>query len=67
VVTIILLLLALNFLPKRTPVESSVLRRVRDGRWPSYRRARGAGRWPMGFLMRDFVAPRSRPSILENS
>ncbi len=31
VVTIILLLLALNFLPNRTPVESSVLRRVRDG------------------------------------
>lgn len=30
VVTIILLLLALNFLPKRTPIESSVLRRVRD-------------------------------------
>ncbi|MEO0379951.1 MAG: hydrogen gas-evolving membrane-bound hydrogenase subunit E, partial [Pseudomonadota bacterium] len=30
VVTIILLLLALNFLPKTTPVESSVLRRVRD-------------------------------------
>ncbi|MGB0411793.1 MAG: hydrogen gas-evolving membrane-bound hydrogenase subunit E, partial [Pikeienuella sp.] len=30
VVTIILLLLALNFLPNRTPVESSVLRRVRD-------------------------------------
>ena len=31
VVTIILLLLALNFLPKRTPVESTVLRRIRDG------------------------------------
>ncbi|WP_299616286.1 monovalent cation/H+ antiporter subunit A [uncultured Tateyamaria sp.] len=31
VVTIILLLLALNFLPKRTPVESTLLRRVRDG------------------------------------
>ncbi|MCL3881193.1 monovalent cation/H+ antiporter subunit A [Marivita sp. GX14005] len=31
VVTIILLLLALNFLPNRTPIESSVLRRVRDG------------------------------------
>jgi multicomponent K+:H+ antiporter subunit A len=31
VVTIILLLLALNFLPNRTPVESSVLRRSRDG------------------------------------
>ena len=30
VVTIILLLLALNFLPNKTPVESSVLRRVRD-------------------------------------
>ncbi|WP_415922336.1 monovalent cation/H+ antiporter subunit A [Tateyamaria sp. SN6-1] len=30
VVTIILLLLALNFLPKRTPVESTVLRRIRD-------------------------------------
>jgi multicomponent K+:H+ antiporter subunit A len=31
VVTIILMLLALNFLPPRTPVESSVLRRTRDG------------------------------------
>ncbi len=31
VVTIILLLLALNFLPNRTPVESTVLRRTRDG------------------------------------
>lgn len=30
VVTIILMLLALNFLPKHTPMESSVLRRVRD-------------------------------------
>jgi multicomponent K+:H+ antiporter subunit A len=30
VVTIILMLLALNFLPNRTPVESSVLRRMRD-------------------------------------
>ncbi len=30
VVTIILLLLALNFLPNRTPIESSVLRRLRD-------------------------------------
>ncbi|WP_120499197.1 monovalent cation/H+ antiporter subunit A [Roseovarius sp. EL26] len=30
VVTIILLLLALNFLPKSTPMESTVLRRVRD-------------------------------------
>ncbi|MEL7253157.1 MAG: monovalent cation/H+ antiporter subunit A [Pseudomonadota bacterium] len=31
VVTAILLLLALNFLPRETPVESSVLRRARDG------------------------------------
>ena len=30
VVTIILMLLALNFLPNRTPVESSLLRRMRD-------------------------------------
>ena len=30
VVTIILMLLALNFLPNRTPIESSVLRRTRD-------------------------------------
>ncbi|WP_333713942.1 monovalent cation/H+ antiporter subunit A [Yoonia sp.] len=30
VVTIILMLLALNFLPSRTPVESSALRRLRD-------------------------------------
>tara|TARA_R110002049_G_scaffold10127_3_gene50456 strand:- start:162220 stop:165042 length:2823 start_codon:yes stop_codon:yes gene_type:complete len=30
VVTIILLLLALNFLPNRTPIESSTLRRMRD-------------------------------------
>jgi multicomponent K+:H+ antiporter subunit A len=30
VVTIILMLLALNFLPNRTPVESTVLRRTRD-------------------------------------
>ncbi|MDG1376907.1 MAG: monovalent cation/H+ antiporter subunit A [Yoonia sp.] len=30
VVTIVLMLLALNFLPNTTPVESSVLRRVRD-------------------------------------
>ena len=30
VVTIILLLLALNFLPNNTPIESTVLRRVRD-------------------------------------
>jgi len=31
VVTVILLLLALNFLPKETPVESSPVRRLRDG------------------------------------
>ncbi|MGI9364409.1 MAG: monovalent cation/H+ antiporter subunit A [Rhizobiaceae bacterium] len=31
VVTIILLLLALNFLPRETPVESSLARRIRDG------------------------------------
>ncbi|NNE88263.1 MAG: monovalent cation/H+ antiporter subunit A [Silicimonas sp.] len=30
-VTIILMLLALNFLPNRTPIESTVLKRLRDG------------------------------------
>ncbi len=55
VVTIILLLLALNFLPNRTPMESSVLRRVRDG---SIAAAVGLGATGMTYyyLLRDAVA-----------
>ena len=55
VVTIILLLLALNFLPKTTPVESSVLRRVRDG---AVAVAGGIATFGLSyhFLLRDAVA-----------
>ncbi|WP_223422729.1 monovalent cation/H+ antiporter subunit A [Tateyamaria pelophila] len=56
VVTIILLLLALNFLPNKTPVESSVLLRVRDAGIGVI-----AGLAVMGlslhYLLRDSVAP----------
>ena len=56
VVTIILLLLALNFLPNRTPVESTILRRVRDGGI-----AVAGGFVAMGltyyYLLRDPIAP----------
>jgi len=54
VVTIILLLLALNFLPKQTPVESTVLRRVRDGMVAA---AGGLATFALAFhyLLRDAV------------
>ncbi|MEM5543193.1 monovalent cation/H+ antiporter subunit A [Sulfitobacter sp. AS92] len=56
VVTIILLLLALNFLPNHTPIESSVLRRSRD-----VVVSVGAGLATMAlsyhYLLRDTVAP----------
>ena len=55
VVTIILLLLALNFLPNRTPIESTVLQRARDGGI-----AIAGGLAAMGlsyhYLLRDAVA-----------
>jgi len=54
VVTIILLLLALNFLPNQTPIESTTLRRVRDG---AVALALGAGAMMMSyhFLLREAV------------
>ena len=63
VVTIILLLLALNFLPNSTPVESTVLRRVRD---VGVAVAGGLASFGMAYhyLLRDPVRPRSRNSIL---
>ncbi len=66
VVTIILLLLALNFLPKKTPVESSTLRRARDG---VIGVAGGLAAFTMAyyFLMRDFVAPSISEFHLANS
>ena len=53
VVTIILLLLALNFMPRETPVESGALRRVRDSVLAV---AGGAAAFGLSYaiLMRDF-------------
>ena len=66
VVTIILLLLALNFLPNRTPVESSVIRRFKDGAI-----AVAGGLAALGlsyhYLLRDTVAPSISEFYLANS
>ncbi len=66
VVTIILLLLALNFLPKTTPVESSVLRRIRD---TVIAVAAGAATFAMSyhFLLRDAVTTPISEFHLDNS
>ncbi|GLQ27734.1 monovalent cation/H+ antiporter subunit A [Sulfitobacter pacificus] len=66
VVTIILLLLALNFLPNRTPVESTVLRRMRDA---VVAIAAGLATFAMSyhFLLRDAVAPSISEFHLANS
>lgn len=56
VVTIILLLLALNFLPNRTPIESSLLQRSRDG---AVAVAGGLATMALSYhyLLRDTVEP----------
>jgi multicomponent K+:H+ antiporter subunit A len=66
VVTIILLLLALNFLPNRTPVESDVLRRTRD---MFIAVAGGLGTMALSyhFLLRDSVASPISEFHLANS
>jgi multicomponent K+:H+ antiporter subunit A len=66
VVTIILLLLALNFLPNTTPIESTVLHRVRDA---VVAIAGGAATFAMSyhFLLRDTVAPSISEFHLNNS
>ncbi|MFG6591115.1 monovalent cation/H+ antiporter subunit A [Sulfitobacter sp. 1A12157] len=66
VVTIILLLLALNFLPNRTPIESSVLRRTRD---VVVSLAAGAATMALSYhyLLRDTVAPSISEFHLANS
>ena len=56
VVTIILLLLALNFLPNHTPIESSMLRRLRDGLIAATI-GLGATALSYHYLLRDAVAP----------
>ncbi|MEL6570942.1 MAG: monovalent cation/H+ antiporter subunit A [Pseudomonadota bacterium] len=66
VVTIILLLLALNFLPKSTPVESQPLRRLRDG---AVGVAGGLAAFAMAyhFLLRDAVTTPISDFHLANS
>lgn len=66
VVTIILLLLALNFLPNHTPVESTVLRRMRD---VGVAVAGGLAAFVMAFhfLLRDAVATPISEFHLANS
>lgn len=66
VVTIILLLLALNFLPNRTPAESSALRRVRDA---GVALAGGAATFALAyyFLLREAVTTPISEFHLSNS
>ncbi|WP_299401123.1 monovalent cation/H+ antiporter subunit A [uncultured Roseobacter sp.] len=66
VVTIILLLLALNFLPNQTPIESTVMRRFRDG---AVALAGGLATTVMAyhFLMRDAITAPISEFHLANS
>lgn len=66
VVTTILMLLALNFLPNYTPVESSVLRRTRDGAVALVAGVAAAG-LSFHFLLRDPVAASISDFHLANS
>lgn len=66
VVTIILLLLALNYLPNHTPVESSVLRRTRDGT-VAVAAGLGAAALSYHYLLRDTIAPSISDFHLANS
>ncbi|WP_293575990.1 monovalent cation/H+ antiporter subunit A [Phaeobacter sp.] len=56
VVTIILMLLALNFMPKETPVESSAGQRLRDGTIAGIA-GLGVGALIYAIMTRDFLAP----------
>ncbi|MBY6138681.1 monovalent cation/H+ antiporter subunit A [Leisingera daeponensis] len=66
VVTIILMLLALNFMPKETPVETPALFRLRDGAI-SVVAGLGAGGLIYALLMRDFAFPTISDFHLANS
>ncbi len=66
VVTVILLLLALNFLPRTTPVQSPPGRRFRDG-VISIAAGLGAGGLIYALMIRDFVAAPISGYHLENS
>jgi len=66
VVTIILMLLALNFLPKETPVETPVPVRMRDG-VISILGGLGVGGLIYALMLRDFAAPSISEFHLANS
>nr|WP_255729347.1 monovalent cation/H+ antiporter subunit A [Epibacterium sp. Ofav1-8] len=66
VVTIILMLLALNFLPKETPVETPALSRLRDGAIAIVGGV-GVGGLIYALLMRDFAFPSISGFHIENS
>jgi multicomponent K+:H+ antiporter subunit A len=66
VVTVILLLLALNFLPRDTPIESSPIRRLRDGAIASVAGVAAAG-LIYSIMVRDAVGPAISAYHLENS
>jgi len=66
VVTIILVLLALNFLPKDTPVETPVLTRMRDGVIAIIGGV-GVGGLIYAMLLRDFAFPSISGFHIENS
>ena len=66
VVTVILLLLALNFLPRETPVESPASRRLRDGVIAAAV-GLGAGALVYTILVGDFAAQTISAYHLENS
>ncbi|GAB5432095.1 MAG: monovalent cation/H+ antiporter subunit A [Epibacterium sp.] len=66
VVTIILMLLALNFLPKETPVETPVFTRMRDGAIAIIG-GLGVGGLIYAMLVRDFAFPAISGFHIENS
>ncbi|WP_406645302.1 monovalent cation/H+ antiporter subunit A [Aliisedimentitalea scapharcae] len=66
VVTIILMLLALNFMPKETPHESSLGRKLRDGVLAIGSGA-GIGALVYALMTRDFIAPSIAEFHLANS
>ncbi|KIC08179.1 monovalent cation/H+ antiporter subunit A [Leisingera sp. ANG-M1] len=66
VVTIILMLLALNFMPKETPVETPAFIRMRDGAL-SIVAGLGSGGLIYALMMRDFAFPTISDFHLANS
>ncbi|WP_050525369.1 monovalent cation/H+ antiporter subunit A [Pseudorhodobacter aquimaris] len=66
VATVMLLLLALNFLPKESPVESTAGRRGRDGLIAAMA-GLGIGALIYGLMMRDFAFPTISDFHLANS